>query len=224
MMLCLLTALFKHHTGSKLRGWVICPHGFPFSFCYRHWMWWLPPHEPENIQFPQFRQQCWVLTDSQSTSMSTWKFCAATNSPHLKPRLRRARPPPLDLRGLSTITECPTHLPLSRAMTESCFPLNCLPERILENGGNSRNEDTNCTPMESRQFCLTLDGAVQTWARRSNLDYLSLDFNSASQSPVQKKPFLSDDHKVDYVQVDEKKTQALQNTKMEWTDVRQSKT
>lgn len=30
-----------------------------------------------------------------------------------------ARPPPLDLRGLSTITECPTHLPLSRAMTES---------------------------------------------------------------------------------------------------------
>ncbi|XP_010748327.2 GRB2-associated-binding protein 3 isoform X2 [Larimichthys crocea] len=143
---------------------------------------------------------------------------------HLKPRLRRARPPPLDLRGLSTITECPTHLPLSRAMTELCFPLNCLPERILENGGNSRNEDTNCTPMESRQVCLTLDGAVQTWARRSNLDYLSLDFNSASQSPVQKKPFLSDDHKVDYVQVDEKKTQALLNTKMEWTDVRQSKT
>lgn len=30
-----------------------------------------------------------------------------------------ARPPPLDLSGLSTITECPTHLPLSRAMTES---------------------------------------------------------------------------------------------------------
>lgn len=41
---------------------------------------------------------------------------------------------------------------------------------------------------------------------------------------VSQKPFLSDEHKVDYVQVDEKKTQALQNTKMEWTDVRQSKT
>lgn len=38
------------------------------------------------------------------------------------------------------------------------------------------------------------------------------------------KPFLSDEHRVDYVQVDEKKTQALQNTKMEWKDVRQSKT
>ncbi|XP_070838685.1 GRB2-associated-binding protein 3 isoform X2 [Chaetodon trifascialis] len=145
---------------------------------------------------------------------------------HLKPRLRRARPPPLDLRGLSTITECPTHLPLSRAMTESCFSVKGLPpERRLENGDNSRDEDTNCTAMESvQQFCLTFDGAVPTWTRRSNLDYLSLDFNSASPSPVQKKPFLSDEHKVDYVKVDEKKTQALQNTKMEWTDVRQSKT
>ncbi|XP_036974438.1 GRB2-associated-binding protein 3 isoform X1 [Acanthopagrus latus] len=146
---------------------------------------------------------------------------------HLKPRLRRARPPPLDLRGLSTITECPTHLPLSRAMTESCFSAKCLPpERRLENRDNSRDEDTNSTGLDSmQQFCHTFDGAVQTWARKSNLDYLSLDFNSASPSPVQKqKPFLSDDHRVDYVQVDEKKTQALQNTKMEWKDVRQSKT
>ncbi|KAF1378770.1 hypothetical protein PFLUV_G00193950 [Perca fluviatilis] len=144
---------------------------------------------------------------------------------HLKPRLRRVRPPPLDLRGLSTITECPTHLPLSRAMTESCFAMNCLPlDRRIENVDNPRDEDTQCTAMESRQhFCVNFDGAVQPWARRSNLDYLSLDFNSASPSPVQKKSFLSDDHRVDYVQVDEKKTQALQNTKMEWTDVRQSK-
>nr|XP_019941120.1 PREDICTED: GRB2-associated-binding protein 3 [Paralichthys olivaceus] len=137
---------------------------------------------------------------------------------HLKPRLRRARPPPLDLRGLSTITECPTHLPLSRMTTGTCFSVNCLLlDRKLENGDSPRDGDT----MESR---ITCDGAVQPWARKSNLDYLSLDFNSASPSPVQKKPFLSDDHRVDYVQVDEKKTQALQNTKMEWKDVRQSKT
>lgn len=52
-------------------------------------------------------------------------------------------------------------------------------------------------------------------------------FKMGSNRPlfyVSQKPFLSDEHKVDYVQVDEKKTQALQNTKMEWTDVRQSKT
>uniref|UniRef100_UPI0037E98468 GRB2-associated-binding protein 3 isoform X2 n=1 Tax=Semicossyphus pulcher TaxID=241346 RepID=UPI0037E98468 len=145
---------------------------------------------------------------------------------HLKPRLRRVRPPPLDLRGLSTITECPTHLPLSRAMTESCFSVKLSPlERRLENVETPRDEDTHCTEMDAmQQFCLTFDGVVQPWARRSNLDYLSLDFNSASPSPVQKKPYLTDDHRVDYVKVDEKKTQALQNTKMEWTDVRQSKT
>lgn len=37
------------------------------------------------------------------------------------------------------------------------------------------------------------------------------------------KPLLADEHRVDYVQVDEKKTQALQSTKLEWKDVRQSK-
>ncbi|XP_015246933.1 PREDICTED: GRB2-associated-binding protein 3 isoform X1 [Cyprinodon variegatus] len=146
---------------------------------------------------------------------------------HLKPRLRRARPPPLDLRGLSTISEFPTHIPLSSVMTETCFALNHLPlDRRLENEDSSRDEVANCSALESRQsFCLPFDGAAQPWKRSSNLDYLSLDFNSASPSPVQKqKPFFSDEYKVDYVQVDEKKTQALQNTKMEWKDVRQSKT
>lgn len=37
------------------------------------------------------------------------------------------------------------------------------------------------------------------------------------------KPFLSEEQRVDYVQVDEQKTQALQSTKQEWTDERQSK-
>ncbi|KAK7922686.1 hypothetical protein WMY93_009588 [Mugilogobius chulae] len=135
---------------------------------------------------------------------------------HLKPRLRRARPPPLDLRGLSTITECPTHLPLNRTMTDTCF---------VTNGDTIQAEETGCTINESRHsFFNSADSVVPLPARKSNLDYLSLDFNSASPSPVQKKPFLSDEHRVDYVQVDEKKTQALQNTKMEWTDTRQSKT
>lgn len=52
----------------------------------------------------------------------------------------------------------------------------------------------------------------------SNMEFFLIAFL------VLQKPFLSDEHRVDYVQVDEKKTQALQNTKMEWKDVRQSKT
>ncbi|XP_077596455.1 GRB2-associated-binding protein 3 isoform X2 [Stigmatopora nigra] len=147
---------------------------------------------------------------------------------HLKPCLRRARPPPLDLRGLSTITECPAHHPLSRTKTELrfSFPGKGVPhEGSLGNKVNSGEDHANSPTTEARQqFCLNVDGAVQHWVRKSNLDYLSLDFNSASPSPVQKKPNLSDDERVDYVLVDEKKTQALLNTKMEWTDVRQSKT
>ncbi|XP_061658462.1 GRB2-associated-binding protein 3 isoform X2 [Syngnathoides biaculeatus] len=145
---------------------------------------------------------------------------------HLKPCLRRARPPPLDLRGLSTITENPAPHLLSRTKAESRFSGMCLAhEGSLENGDSPSDEDTQTAATESRaQFPLSLDGVVPPRARRSNLDYLSLDFNSASPSPVQKKPLLCDERRVDYVQVDERKTQALQNTKMEWTDVRQSKT
>ncbi|KAG7484174.1 hypothetical protein MATL_G00046530 [Megalops atlanticus] len=142
----------------------------------------------------------------------------------LKPR-RRARPPPLDLRGLSTIRECPPHLPLTRTLTEPSHLIHCSPlDRRHMMGGIPGDPDDSSIPMESRQLFFPANGsAAFPWPRRSNLDYLSLDFNLASPSPVQKKPFLADEHRVDYVQVDEKKTQALQNTKMEWKDVRQSK-
>ncbi|XP_068818957.1 GRB2-associated-binding protein 3 isoform X2 [Capricornis sumatraensis] len=42
-------------------------------------------------------------------------------------------------------------------------------------------------------------------------------------SYIQMKILLSEEQRVDYVQVDEQKTQALQSTKQEWTDERQSK-
>ncbi|CAB1316263.1 unnamed protein product [Coregonus sp. 'balchen'] len=101
----------------------------------------------------------------------------------LKPR-RRARPPPLDLRGLSTIRECPTHMPLIRTMTEPGNSLQVLLERRQGQLGIKEDQEASSIPI---------------------------------------KPLLADEHRVDYVQVDEKKTQALQNTKMEWKDVRQSK-
>lgn len=57
-----------------------------------------------------------------------------------------------------------------------------------------------------------------------SVDYLALDFQPGSPSP-HRKPSTSSvtsDEKVDYVQVDKEKTQALQSTMQEWTDVRQS--
>ncbi|KAF5891767.1 GRB2-associated-binding protein 3 isoform X1, partial [Clarias magur] len=94
----------------------------------------------------------------------------------LKPR-RRVKPPPLDL---STISECPTHFPLIRTMTEpSASPL-CVPwDR--GRGLNATEQEGNVTPTSVFSTC---DSAP--WFRSSHLDYLSLDFNSASPSPVQK--------------------------------------
>ncbi|XP_067295325.1 GRB2-associated-binding protein 3 isoform X1 [Pseudorasbora parva] len=141
---------------------------------------------------------------------------------NLKPK-RRVRPPPLDLRGLSTISECPVHVPLTRTMTEPSTSLQCVPlDRRRGWGLNSSDQEGSITPTDSRQMLFPACESAP-WMRTSQLDYLSLDFNSASPSPVQKKPLLADEYRVDYVQVDEKKTQALQSTKMEWKDVRQSK-
>ncbi|KAK1787284.1 hypothetical protein P4O66_002709 [Electrophorus voltai] len=131
----------------------------------------------------------------------------------LKPR-RRVKPPPLDLRGLSTIRECPAHHPLARTMTEPrCGTTVCL---ALRHHLLIHTAIVVCP----RSLFAVCDSAP--WLSHSHLDYLSLDFDSASPSPVQKKALL-DEQRVDYVQVDEKKTQALQNTKTEWKDIRQSK-
>ncbi|XP_053129908.1 GRB2-associated-binding protein 3 isoform X2 [Hemicordylus capensis] len=143
----------------------------------------------------------------------------------LKPR-RKPRPPPLDLQSLSTIRE---HTALTRTWT---VPYNrtsfISPERDCINSARvfassvSGEEEETYIQMEHWQATSPSSDIFQ-WPKKSNLDYLALDFNSASPSPVQKKPFLSEEQRVDYVQVDEQRTQALQNTKQEWTDERQSK-
>ncbi|XP_058631144.1 GRB2-associated-binding protein 3-like [Onychostoma macrolepis] len=107
-------------------------------------------------------------------------------------------------------------------MTEPSTSLQSVPlDRRRGWGLNGSEQEGSITPTDSRLLFPACDSAP--WMRPSQLDYLSLDFNSASPSPVQKKALLADEYRVDYVQVDEKKTQALQNTKLEWKDVRQSK-
>ncbi|NXB86618.1 GAB3 protein, partial [Vidua chalybeata] len=154
----------------------------------------------------------------------------------LKPR-RKSRPPPLDLRNLSTIRE---HAAVTRMWTVPYNRMSFIsPERdginsarIFANSVSGEEEEKLSEEKCSHDFFMLSHNYQQAtspysgafpWTRKSNLDYLALDFNSASPSPVQKKPFLSEEQRVDYVQVDEQKTQALQNTKQEWTDERQSK-
>ncbi|XP_021563953.1 GRB2-associated-binding protein 3 [Carlito syrichta] len=144
----------------------------------------------------------------------------------LKPQ-RKSRPPPLDLRNLSTIRE---HTSLARTRTVPCHRTSFLsPER---NGINSarffanpvtREEEESYIQMEEHRAANSLSTGALPWTKKFSLDYLALDFNSASPAPTQQKLLLSEEQRVDYVQVDEQKTQALQSTKQEWTDERQSK-
>ncbi|XP_003421800.1 GRB2-associated-binding protein 3 isoform X2 [Loxodonta africana] len=144
----------------------------------------------------------------------------------LKPQ-RKPRPPPLDLRNLSTIRE---HASLTRTLTVPCNRTSFLSSernginaaRFFANPISREEEETYIQMQEHRQASSLSSGAL-TWTKQFSLDYLALDFNSTSPAPVQKKLFLSEEQRVDYVQVDEQKTQALQSTKQEWTDERQSK-
>ncbi|KAI5934509.1 GRB2-associated-binding protein 3 [Manis javanica] len=144
----------------------------------------------------------------------------------LKPQ-RKPRPPPLDLRNLSTIRE---HTSLTRSCTVPCNRTSFLsPERNGIHSARffahsvSREEEESYIQMEKHRTASSLSSGALTWTKKFSLDYLALDFNSASPAPVQQKVLLSEEQRVDYVQVDEQKTQALQNTKQEWTDERQSK-
>ncbi|XP_030065258.1 GRB2-associated-binding protein 3 isoform X1 [Microcaecilia unicolor] len=144
----------------------------------------------------------------------------------LKPR-RKMRPPPLDLRSLSTIREHPAltrtwTVPYNRTSFISSERDSISSAGIFASSDLGEVEESNIQTQDQWQSTSLCNGAFLS-LRKVNLDYLALDFNSASPSPVQKKPFFPEEERVDYVQVDEQKTQALQNTKQEWTDERQSK-
>ncbi|ELK06660.1 GRB2-associated-binding protein 3 [Pteropus alecto] len=143
----------------------------------------------------------------------------------LKPE-RKARLPPTDQNSFSTIRE---HASLTRTHTAPCTRTSYLPpERNSISSARyansaSRKEDEIYIRMDGHRTTNSVSSGAVTWKKKCSLDYLALDFNTVSPVPAQQKKPLSEDHKVDYVQVDEQKTQALQNTKQEWTDERQSR-
>ncbi|KAM4702107.1 LOW QUALITY PROTEIN: GRB2-associated-binding protein 2 [Discoglossus pictus] len=116
---------------------------------------------------------------------------------NLKPD-RKAKPTPLDLRGATIIDELP-------------FQITCY--KILGLGQLSTQSITSTSSGDSEENYVAMR------------DYLALDFQPCSPSP-HRKPSTSSvasDEKVDYVQVDQEKTQALQNNHARmWKDVRQS--
>ncbi|KAJ8368622.1 hypothetical protein SKAU_G00086500 [Synaphobranchus kaupii] len=153
---------------------------------------------------------------------------------NLKPD-RKSKPTPLDLMANGIIDELPFKSPITMSWTRPVPALNpisslhCRPISTQSiTSTDSADSEENYVAMVSQNPSSTspaVSGTSSPAPRKcGNVDYLDLDFQPGSLSP-HRKPSTSSvtsDEKVDYVQVDKKKTQALQSTMQEWTDVRQS--
>ncbi|XP_028977953.1 GRB2-associated-binding protein 2 isoform X2 [Esox lucius] len=151
---------------------------------------------------------------------------------NLKPN-RTSKPTLLDLRNNGIIDELPFKSPVTMSWTRP-MPMNsggmssqhCRPISTQSiTSTDSADSEENYVAMNPASTSPAVSGTSSPASRKcGNVDYLALDFQPGSPSP-HRKPSTSSvtsDEKVDYVQVDKEKTQALQNTMQEWTDVRQS--
>ncbi|KAB1272128.1 GRB2-associated-binding protein 2 [Camelus dromedarius] len=165
---------------------------------------------------------------------------------NLKPD-RKAKPTPLDLRNNTVIDELPFKSPVTKSWSRAihsfnpgssqyCRPISTQSITSTDSGDSEENYVPMVSPLGSAVMTATKQNPVSASPIPSgtnspapkkstgSVDYLALDFQPSSPSP-HRKPSTSSvtsDEKVDYVQVDKEKTQALQNTMQEWTDVRQS--
>ncbi|TRY93646.1 hypothetical protein DNTS_021145, partial [Danionella cerebrum] len=150
---------------------------------------------------------------------------------NLKPN-RTAKPSPLDLRNSGIIDELPFKSPITMSWTRP-MPMNSMSSQHCRpistqsiTSTDSADSEENYVAMQNPVSTSPAMSGTSSPAPRNcgNVDYLALDFQPGSPGP-HRKPSTSSvtsDEKVDYVQVDKEKTQALQNTMQEWTDVRQS--
>nr|XP_053781335.1 GRB2-associated-binding protein 2 isoform X2 [Desmodus rotundus] len=152
---------------------------------------------------------------------------------NLKPD-RKAKPTPLDLRNNTVIDELPFKSPVTKSWSRAIHTFNpsssqyCRPISTQSiTSTDSGDSEENYVPMQNPVSASPLPSGTNSPAPKKStgsVDYLALDFQPSSPSP-HRKPSTSSvtsDEKVDYVQVDKEKTQALQSTMQEWTDVRQS--
>ncbi|XP_075423873.1 GRB2-associated-binding protein 2-like [Ascaphus truei] len=151
---------------------------------------------------------------------------------NLKPD-RRTKPTPLDLRGTAVIEELPfkssitkswcrpTHT-LKSSSSQYCRPVSSRSTTSTNSWDSEENDVAMQTPVSASPGTSSTKSPAQKKSSGS-VDYLVLDFQPVSPSP-HRKPSTSSvtsNEKVEYVQVDKVKTQALQKTKQEWDDMRQ---
>uniref|UniRef100_A0A3B4FS84 GRB2 associated binding protein 2 n=1 Tax=Pundamilia nyererei TaxID=303518 RepID=A0A3B4FS84_9CICH len=139
----------------------------------------------------------------------------------LKPD-RKSKPTPLDLKNNGIIDELPFKSPCIPHTHTHCRPIST---QSITSTDSADSEENYVAMQNPASTSPAMSGTSSPAPRKcGNVDYLALEFQPGTPNP-HRKPSTSSvtsDEKVDYVQVDKEKTQALQNTMQEWTDVRQS--
>ncbi|XP_061408248.1 GRB2-associated-binding protein 1 isoform X1 [Lethenteron reissneri] len=165
----------------------------------------------------------------------------------LKPD-RKVKPPPVDLPDLCMVA--PIHSPESKSFSRpDTFRFSSSPRprppstHSTTSSSDSQDSEENYVPMRPNQpsdnmpsagskaavVCAPPTDGIAPCSGMKKVEYLALDLQrSTSPNPPRKQKstvmvaVVPSESRVDYVEVDQEKTRALQSTRQAWTDVRQS--
>ncbi|XP_034543612.1 GRB2-associated-binding protein 1 isoform X4 [Notolabrus celidotus] len=164
---------------------------------------------------------------------------------NLKPD-RKAKPAPLEIKPLPEWEEpcTPIRSPVTRSFARdlSRFPMPSRPlsEHSTASSTDSEDSDENYVAMVSNMSAdepnmklsapMTADGGSSPMIKPKGdkqVEYLDLDLDSGKSTPPRKMKsngtgMAASDERVDYVVVDQQRTQALKSTREAWNDGRQS--
>uniref|UniRef100_A0A4W5RX23 GRB2-associated binding protein 1 n=1 Tax=Hucho hucho TaxID=62062 RepID=A0A4W5RX23_9TELE len=159
---------------------------------------------------------------------------------NLKPD-RKAKPAPLEIKPLPEWEEssAPVRSPVTRSFARdpSRFPMPPRPPSVHSTASSTDSEDCdeNYVAMVSKADELlgapmTADGGSSPMVKPKGdkqVEYLDLDLDPGKSTPPRKKKsngigLAVSDERVDYVVVDQQRTQALKSTREAWNDGRQS--
>nr|XP_029506885.1 GRB2-associated-binding protein 1-like isoform X2 [Oncorhynchus nerka] len=159
------------------------------------------------------------------------------------PRRRKAKPAPLEIKPLPEWEEssAPVRSPVTRSFARdpSRFPMPPRPPSVHSTASSTDSEDCdeNYVAMVSKADELnmklgapmTADGGSSPMVKPKGdkqVEYLDLDLDPGKSTPPRKKSngigLAVSDERVDYVVVDQQRTQALKSTREAWNDGRQS--
>ncbi|XP_008300833.1 GRB2-associated-binding protein 1 isoform X1 [Stegastes partitus] len=162
------------------------------------------------------------------------------------PRRRKGKPAPLEIKPLPEWEEpcTPVRSPVTRSFARdlSRFPMPTRPPSVHSTASSTDSEDSaenyvamvsnmpTDEPIMKHAAPMTADGGSSPMVKPKGdkqVEYLDLDLESGKSTPPRKMKsngtgITASDERVDYVVVDQQRTQALKSTREAWSDGRQS--